>query len=148
MRKKTTLWVLGIIGSVVLASFIYLYMAINRPASKELSMVENVERIDSYDLINFFKTDQSKANASLVEKVIEVEGVVENISYLNNRHTILLKSESFSQSFVMCDMSPMGKQQITKITKGDTIALRGVCKGYLLDVIMLNCIPIDEKSKK
>ena len=59
----------------------------------------------------------------------------------------MLKSKTFSQSFVMCDMSPISGTKINELTKGDTIALRGVCKGYLLDVIMLNCIPIHENTK-
>ena len=90
----------------------------------------------------------SNRNRTYVNKVIEVSGVIKDISLLNDRYTVFLKSETFSKNFVMCDMSPSGKIQGDQLTIGDSITLKGVCKGYLLDVIMLNCIPIDEKPKK
>lgn len=118
-----------------------------KPARIEVSKVENVNQVAIEDLIQGFQIDEEKANADFIEKVLEIKGVVKEISFLNDRHTILLKSKNFSQSFVMCDMSPLGNYNINELVKGDTIVLRGVCKGYLLDVIMLNCIPINEKIK-
>ena len=104
--------------------------------------------MDIDELIAFFQRNELQANATYVNKVIEVSGVIKDISLLNDRYTVFLKSETFSKNFVMCDMSPSGKIQGDQLTIGDSITLKGVCKGYLLDVIMLNCIPIDEKPKK
>jgi len=124
-----------------------LFIIYTKPARVEVSIVENYNQVAIEDLIQGFQVDEQKANKTYIEKVIEVEGVVKEISFMNNRHTVLLKSNSFSQSFVMCDMSPLQNNTINELVQGDTVVLRGVCKGYLLDVIMLNCIPINEKTK-
>lgn len=121
------------------------YFIVNEPAATSISETSEVTHIDTDELIAQFQNNENEANAALVEKVIEVKGVIKDISFLNNRHTILLKSKSFSKNFVMCDMSPLGNQEIGLLAIGDTITLRGVCKGYLLDVIMLNCMPVNEK---
>ena len=102
------------------------------------------DRLSIEELLTEFNGNLEKANATFIEKVIEVEGVIKEVSYLNNRHTIILKSESFTQSFVICDMSPKGNDRTNEFVVGNTIVLRGVCKGYLLDVIMLNCMPTNE----
>ena len=41
-------------------------------------------------------------------------------------------------------MSPKSNDRTNEFVVGNTIVLRGVCKGYLLDVIMLNCMPTNE----
>ncbi|CAN0604539.1 unnamed protein product, partial [Ectocarpus sp. 12 AP-2014] len=97
------------------------------------------------EIITLFQGNELQANATYTNKVIEVHGTIKEISFLNNRNTIILKSEKFEKNFVICDMSPISNTIIPKLTIGDTITLKGICKGYLLDVILLNCIPTNEK---
>ncbi len=104
------------------------------------------EQVDIGELITMFQDNEKLANDTYTEKMIEVHGVVEEISFLNNRHTILLRGDKFAQNFILCDMAYESQEGKERITIGDTIKLKGVCKGYLLDVIMLNCVPIDEKD--
>ncbi len=145
MHKKVKIRVFGLLLTVIFACMM-LYNFYNRPMQINVSEIENINQIPIDDVITMFKDDEEKANATFVEKVIEVEGVIKEISFLNNRHTIILNSKSFTQSFVICDISPLGNDKVHKFTIGDTVVLRGVCKGYLLDVIMLNCMPINEKT--
>ena len=106
---------------------------------------EQVEAVDIGELITMFQDNEQLANDTYAEKILEVEGVVEEISFLNDRHTILLRGDKFEQNFILCDMAIESKEK-KRMIKGDTIKLKGICKGYLLDVIMLNCVPIDEKD--
>lgn len=147
MRKIVSICIYGLLIVGLLSSIVWVYKAFNRPVKTDVSMVENVRKVNTEEIISMFKSNEQEANATFIEKVIEVEGVVKDISLLNDRHTILLKSENFTQSFVMCDMSPLGNDKINKLTIGDTVVLKGVCKGFLLDVIMLNCMPINENTK-
>ena len=148
MRTQVKLKIVlyGLMAIVFLCA-VYVYYEIQKPAQVQVSTLEKATILNTDDLIGMFQSDESYANATLVEKVIEVKGVIQGISFLNNRHTILLKSKNSTKSFVMCDMSPQGLY-IENLSVGDTITLRGICKGYLLDVIMLNCVPINEKPKK
>ena len=135
-RKKLFIGIL----TLVLASAVFLLVWLNRAPEVP------AEQVDIGELISMFQDNEKLANDTYTEKLIEVHGVVEEISFLNNRHTILLRGDKFAQNFILCDMAYESKEGKERITKGDTVKLKGVCKGYLLDVIMLNCVPIDEKN--
>ena len=144
MFKRNKVEILGLLLITFIVSFIMIYISYNKPADINVSRIENVNQLSIEELLTEFNGNLEKANATFIEKVIEVEGVIKEVSYLNNRHTIILKSKSFTQSFVICDMSPKGNDRTNEFVVGNTIVLRGVCKGYLLDVIMLNCMPTNE----
>lgn len=135
-RKKIYIGIL----TLVLASIGYVLVQYLKAPEEE------VEQVDIGELITMFQDNEKLANDTYTEKIIEVEGVVEEISFLNNRHTILLRGDKFAENFILCDMAFKSKDGKERITKGDTLKLKGICKGYLLDVIMLNCVPIDEKD--
>ncbi len=144
MFKRNKVEILGLLLITFIVSFIMIYISYNKPADINVSRIENVNQLSIEELLTEFNGNLEKANATFIEKVIEVEGVIKEVSYLNNRHTIILKSKSFTQSFVICDMSPKNNDRTNEFVVGNTIVLRGVCKGYLLDVIMLNCMPTNE----
>jgi len=144
MFKRNKVEILGLLLITFIVSFIMIYISYNKPADINVSKIENVNQLSIEELLTEFNGNLEKANATFIEKVIEVEGVIKEVSYLNNRHTIILKSKSFTQSFVICDMSPKSNDRTNEFVVGNTIVLRGVCKGYLLDVIMLNCMPTNE----
>ena len=99
-------------------------------------------QVDSKKLLSSFMDDEVSANFTYVEKTLEVVGIVEKISTLNNRHTIFLQGED-EQAFVICDMEPTEIDKIKTITPGQTVRLKGVCKGFLMDAIFLHCVLLD-----
>ncbi len=102
--------------------------------------------ISSEDLLASFISDEAAANAAYIEKTIEVQGKVKEISFLNNRYTVILQGKG-EYSCLMCDMDPEQMAQIQSIQKGDMITLRGICKGFLMDAILLNCILINQPNE-
>ena len=87
------------------------------------------------DLIN-------NENNSLLEpeQIVEIEGVIKEINYRNNRITIYLGSNNNTKAFVICDMQKNQKEEILNLNQKDTIKLKGVFKGFLEDAIFLNCV--------
>ncbi len=128
------------IGVLVLVAGSILYLLL---VHKE-SLGQEAQHVDIGEMITLFQENEQLAIATYTEKLVEVEGVVEKVSFLNNRHTILLKGDTFTQNFILCDMAADEDNPTQKVVKGDTLKLRGVCKGFLLDVILLNCTRIDE----
>ncbi len=127
----------------VLSILTYVYFEFQRPSRVDVLNSISDDKLSADDLISMFTHDEKLANTIYVEKTIEVKGIIKGISSMNDRRTILLKSKQFTKNFIVCDMMPFGENQVEKLSVGDTIILKGVCKGFLLDVIMLNCIPID-----
>lgn len=101
---------------------------------------EEVEiNLRSEELVQAFVEDEEKANSLYGEKTIDVKGQLEEISRLNERYTIILYGGSKING-LMCDMNPKEIEKLKKLRKGDQIHLRGVCKGFLMDAILLNCV--------
>lgn len=140
-------FIYGLLSTALLLLCIWSYLVYEERALKNIVTAETTKNLRVEELIKLFQDNEDEANLNYVDKVIEVEGTIKDISTINDRYTILLKSELFTKHFIMCDMSPSSVKGINKLIIGDTITLKGICKGYLLDVIMLNCIPINEKSK-
>jgi len=71
-------------------------------------------------------------------KIIEVTGFIKEISFINNRNTIILNSstETFG---VICDLNKNQEDKIKQLKEDQKIRVKGICKGFLKDVILLNC---------
>ncbi len=99
--------------------------------------------ISSNDLLLEFIANENKANQKYVNEVIEVYGSIKEITSLNNRKTIILNTAS--NSGVICDINNSEQEILNDLKKNQFIHIKGICKGYLKDVILLNCF-IDIKN--
>ena len=93
-----------------------------------------------YSLVCFANEikDEERSDSLYADKIIEVTGHIKEIMFLNNRNTIILNSntENFG---VICDVNPNQKRKIKQLKKHQKIRVKGICKGFLKDVILLNC---------
>ena len=142
-KIKILLLVTALLGSVALLLFVKEW---NSPPNVVDTSAEIEISISSEDLLASFISDEAAASAAYVEKTIEVQGRVKEISFLNNRYTVILQGKG-EFSCLMCDMNPEQMEQIQSIQKGDVITLRGICKGFLMDAILLNCILINQPNE-
>ncbi len=142
-KIKILLLCIALLGSIGLLLFV-------REWNRAPNIVDTREEIEisisSEELLASFISDEAAASETYVEKTIEVEGRVKEISFLNNRYTVILQGKG-EYSCLMCDMDPEQMAQIQSIKKGDVITLRGICKGFLMDAILLNCILINQPNE-
>ena len=102
--------------------------------------------IESSQLLNDYILDEKKANDSYNNKMIKVIGTVKDITYLNQRNTIFLNGDHESSN-IICDLNNSQKKKLNEIKKGQKIIITGICKGFLKDIILLNC-DIQTEQKK
>jgi len=69
---------------------------------------------------------------------LTVSGKIKKVSYLNNKTTIFLKTK-YSNSNILCELKEGQSALVSKLSPNDFISIKGVCRGYLNDVIILNC---------
>ena len=94
--------------------------------------------LSSNDLIKNYITNEEYANKLYAGKIIEVTGFIKEITFLNDTSTIILDSEN--ETFgVICDINPNQKEKIKTLKQQQKIRVKGICKGFLKDVILLNC---------
>ena len=101
--------------------------------------------ISATNLTTAYLQSEENANIKFKDKIIEVEGVVRSITFTNQRNTILLKGIK-SDTNVICDFSINFKKQ--SITIGQHLKIKGICKGFLKDVILLNCMILNTQNNE
>ena len=79
-----------------------------------------------------------------IEKAIEIEGTINTITYKNNKYTLIL-SEKDNNTLILCEMQTDQNQKIAKLNVGGKVKIKGILKGVLMDVIVLNCIILDQE---
>ncbi|GAB1858205.1 hypothetical protein MHTCC0001_30420 [Flavobacteriaceae bacterium MHTCC 0001] len=137
MKRKHILY-LAVLLAFVLAVGIVKYVVWDKPDSVNISLKTPIRRLDAKTVIDLI--NDADKHIIQAEQIIEIEGIVKKISYLNNRITILLGSDDKDNAFVICDMDSNQSEEVKKLSINDTIKLKGVFKGFLEDAIFLNCI--------
>lgn len=107
----------------------------------------SITQINADLLVKTYVEDEEKADSAYTNKVFDVVGKITEVSFLNNRNTLILQGND-PNSGVICDMDPLQHAIIAKLSKGDKVRIKGVCKGFLKDVIMLNCILISNVANE
>jgi hypothetical protein len=133
--KKIILSALIIILFGAAAGYYYVFVY---SKNKKFDM-ENAESIaiDATALVKSYQDNEANANKLYLDKVLLIKGAVGSISKTQaGENTITLSSEDpFSSVLATLDSTE------TKATKiGDTLLIKGFCKGFLSDVVITNAI--------
>lgn len=124
---------IGLIGLLFLLFFVGLYLY-NKP-TEDISSSDTDITITAARLFQEFSENEERANKEYLDKIIEVEGVIKEMSSLNENPSILLQagSESFG---VLCSFE---KAIDKKLRVGERIVVKGLCTGMLTDVVLIGC---------
>lgn len=116
----------------------YVYFEYTKPP-KDIENAKTEVEVSSENLVAMFLFNEDLANSTFVEKTIEVEGIIEKITFKNDHYSVFLQAQE-KGSKIICAMKPSKTNLIKNLRPGENVRLKGICKGYLKDVIMLNCI--------
>ena len=135
-RTKTVLLIVAILFVAGAAAGFYMFNL----KAKDLSKVKPDYVITATDLLKAFEGDEVSAAATYVGKTVEVTGEIGAVtpgeeSSLN----VALKTGS-DFSAVICTV-PEGAAAGTP-EAGEQVTVRGECSGYLMDVLLKNCVII------
>jgi hypothetical protein len=87
-----------------------------------------------------FSTDEAAANEKYLNKIVAVNGTVADATKDDKGNTSV-QLESGDMLFgVKCELDPLSKHKRTEFQKGEKVTLKGVCTGYLSDVVMVRCV--------
>ena len=100
-------------------------------------------KIEAVDFVSEFQANPSAATKQYADKVIDVHGTVSSIQVTDTGGTVFLKGET-SFSSVMCQFHQKTSREIKQLRNGELVTIKGICSGYLMDVVMVRCIVIDK----
>lgn len=126
MRKILIVLLLIIVASG--ATFYFLY---NKPHRNPAS--EKGIRISSKELFDQFSKDEVTSNTQYLDKVLEVSGKVLEIEENQNQTTVIILETNDPIFGVRCTMNSK-----VAIDIADFVTVKGICTGYLSDVVLTN----------
>lgn len=99
-------------------------------------------KITATELEKEFEENEQTASTKYINKILEVSGEVASVNPSeNNIMNISLKTGN-DMSSVICTLAASG--DASKLNSGEKIIIRGVCSGFLMDVLLNNCVIVVE----
>lgn len=131
---KIALFVVFFLALAGILTALYLF----NKQHKDLEKVKPDFVISAIDLQKAFEENETSAASTYVNKVLEVTGIIESVKTgENNVLSIVLKTGN-DLSTVICTFTP--EIDPSKFTPGNQITARGECSGFLMDVLLNNCV--------
>lgn len=138
MNKKNILLLLAVL--VILGGYLGIRMY-NKPhvnvAESDPDLV-----LFSQTLLDDFESDEISANEKYLEQIIQVTGKIQKLGTANGNGTITLTNGT-SMGSVICHLSEMENKKMVSLREGQEIMVKGICTGYLMDVILINCVLVN-----
>ncbi len=137
LKYKTHIFFLIIIG-------LGIFYATNKynKVTANTSLLKTEIELDTNSFIELVNKNKNGLSSKLIEKTIQIEGVVKDVTNRNNVRSIVLLADKDS-SPVVCQMQSNQTETISNVKVGDTIVVKGIYKGFLLDPILLYCVIVN-----
>jgi hypothetical protein len=130
---KITLFVVFFLAVAGIGVALYLYNL--KPADLQNSKSDFA--IMAPDLAKAFKEDMVGANEKYVNKTIDVTGIIQYAGTGTNG-ILSIALEGFDFSNIICTFPVTPDNMPTDV--GLTITVRGRCSGYLMDILLNDCV--------
>lgn len=137
MKHKSKFFLIVIVVLILFGGYLFI-SSLFKESNQPLNTTTADLVVHSNELIKDFSINEKQSVKIYAGKIIEVKGVVEEINYLNNKTTLILKGDD-SNFGIICEMNPIENDKVAELKPNDSILIKGICKGYLKDVILLNC---------
>lgn len=95
-------------------------------------------KIESSSLLDAFENDENEANKKFLDKVMEVSGTVGKIEKMEGKISIYLSTGN-ELSNIICQLE---SDIMPKLKEGDKTIIKGICTGYLMDVVLVRSVII------
>lgn len=127
---------------LILSIAAYLSLSLyNKPHLNVAETSPKVKLISS-TLLEDFEEDENTANANYLGQVIQVSGTIKELGMTDGNGTITLNSGN-SFGSVICNLMPEENKKILQLKRGHLISIKGICTGYLMDVILVRSVIIN-----
>ena len=129
MQNKKSI-ILILLVAIILAVAGYAYYVWNKPA-RDVAKEKGIQ-ITAVAIFDSFSNNESSADSQFLNKAIEVTGTVSDVKKNQAGKTVVYLKSDDPIYGVNCTF----KQDPGPITKGSTITFKGICTGYLSDVVI------------
>lgn len=127
--KITGIIILFTVAAVSFYAWLYIW---NKP---QLNVEHSsAVKVTAAALFSEYSSNEKEANAKYIDKVVEVSGVVNSVAKNSEGKTVVLLKTDDLMFGVNCTL-----EQAADIKADESISLKGICTGYLTDVVLIRC---------
>lgn len=133
-KKYRIQGVLLILVFIMIGTAYYVY---NKP-HKDVFKSRTEIYIDADTLVSDFDKNEETANTIYLEKIIEVKGILKEHK-IEQDQMILVLEGNHELANVICYLQANNESEIKLPVLGKQITVKGICTGYLMDVVLIKC---------
>jgi len=130
MRKIILIIIILVSAAVVVG--VTLYHKPHRSVAQEEAIA-----VTAAQLFREFETNEEASNKKYLDQVIEVTGTVSGITINQEGYQVILLQTDNPLFGIQCTLLDQ-----TEIRKDETVTLKGICTGYLSDVVLTSAMRI------
>ncbi|MEO5581215.1 MAG: hypothetical protein ABIR66_00870 [Saprospiraceae bacterium] len=131
-RILLVLFVLALLGGYIG------YKMYNKP-HQDVSAAHIVVRLTADALLTAFKENETEASIKFINKVIEVSGNIADSKNENSQIIIQMETTDVLSN-IICTLDSTQTSSKKDFKIGDSIRIKGICSGFLSDVILDRCV--------
>ena len=137
MKAKKIILILSLL--IFIGGFIA-YKMYNKPHVNVAETFSDVF-LEAVKIVDDFSSDEIMANTTYLDKIVQVSGIINSIKTENETLIVALAGNSFGD--VLCYLSEESKTKVNTLKEGQRVTLKGICTGFLLDVVLVKCALIN-----
>jgi hypothetical protein len=141
--KKRNILIIAIVLIAILAAVMVISTIFK--SHKSLVKVKADYVFEAADFYSTYEANEKQSDSLYIDRIIQVRGpVAEILQEEELKYTLILRAD-MAFAGVNCSMEEEFRDEIADLSIGDTIVIKGVCAGMLLDVILTRCVIVSKR---
>jgi len=130
LKMKKWMKILAVLAVIGIAAASYVYVCVYNKAHPDYAQLEPEHSISTKACFETFRNNETEANQNFVGKMIQLSGTLDQIEYVDNQiiFYFIFSEGMFGNEGVRVSM--LQNEQLSEITTGQNITLKGFCTGY------------------
>lgn len=117
---------------------IYMY---NKPHQNMQRAAADFE-LEAPELFSQFENNEASANEKYLDKVLQVTGTIKEVGTDESGQVTVTLDAGSSMFGVICKLDELTDHTRTDFKAGETVTLKGMCTGMLMDVVLVRCVEV------
>lgn len=135
MKQMKIILLAVVILAAIAAGYVWLFIW-NKPQTN-VEQAKGIQ-VEAKLLFQSYSSNEQQANATYLEKIVEVTGEVTTVSTNAEGFMVVLLKADDPMFGINCTL----EQKDVVIKEGETVTLKGICTGYLTDVVLIRCYKV------
>jgi tRNA_anti-like len=132
--------ILGLFVALLIAG-LWAYKEYNRKPADIKSEKADLS-ITAVELLQRYNKNSAAADSAFVDKIVEVSGSIKQIEQTSDSSATIYLGVASLENNVSCLLQASETAKAKNFKQGDSVSLRGVCTGFLMDVELNRCVVV------